>query len=312
MKDPYVSLHTHTEYSVGDATIKIPQLMYTVKENGQKAVAITDHGTTEGWSELYTVGQDTNVKPIFGCEFYCKPFLEKPKNNTRFHLVVLAKNDDGAKIIKKMEYISTKHKYRKLLLPYPVLFDEGTDDLFITTACSLGTLGQCFDPEKDCKPEEAPIFLNDLLDKFGKENVAIEFQFHPKYPTQGIINEELLKLYDESDAKYIIATTDAHFISKSLSRQIIQADAWHKNIKDITPSLDSNCLGTSSKILKFAELSEFSDLDLVQDMIKNTSIIADKCNVGHINNIGESRVLPKFNKHANFKRIFMKKPRRLL
>ena len=310
--DKFVNLHLHTEYSVGDATIKIPELLYTVKQNEQKAVAITDHGTTEGWSDFYTTAWDTQIKPIFGCEFYCKPTLDKPKNNNRYHLVILAKNDDGAKLIKKMEYISTKHKYRKLLLPYPILFDEGTDDLFISTACSLGTLGQAFDPEKeDLKPEDAEIFLNNLLDKLGKENIAIEFQFHPDYATQSIINEKVLDLYNESDAKYCIATTDAHFISKSLSRQIIQADAWNKDINTVTPSLDSNCLGTSEKVRKFAQLSNFSDLPLVEKMIENTSIIADKCNVQHINNINQGRVLPKFNKHSNFKKIFMKKPERL-
>ena len=49
---------------------------------------------------------------------------------------------------------------------------------------------------------------------------------------------------------------------------------------------------------------------LVDDMIENTSIIADKCNVNVVNNIGQERVLPHFDKHREFKKIFLKKPQR--
>ena len=62
--DKFVNLHLHTEYSIGDATIKIPELLYTVKQKEQKAVAITDHGTTEGWSDFYTAAWDTQIKPM--------------------------------------------------------------------------------------------------------------------------------------------------------------------------------------------------------------------------------------------------------
>ena len=167
MDEDFVNLHLHTHYSVGDATIKIPQLFYTVKEYGQKAVAITDHGSVEGWSEFYNVSQDTNIKPIFGNEFYCKEMLEKPVDRTRFHLVVLAKNNQGAKTISKLQMIANLHYYYKPLLPYPILF-ENTDNLFISTACSLGSIGQALDPKVEGKNfEDAEQFLNTLLDKFG-------------------------------------------------------------------------------------------------------------------------------------------------
>ena len=309
MDEDFVNLHLHTHYSVGDATIKIPQLFYTVKEYGQKAVAITDHGSVEGWSEFYNVSQDTNIKPIFGNEFYCKEMLDKPVDRTRFHLVVLAKNNQGAKTISKLQMIANLHHHYKPLLPYPILF-ENTDNLFISTACSLGSIGQALDPKVEGKNfEDAEKFLNTLLDKFGKENVALEFQFHPGYPAQAIINEKLLDLYEMTDVKYCIATTDAHYLNNRATRRNLQADNWNKPVEDISPTLESNCFGTAAKVRKFAEDSNFSNLALVDTMIKNTIVIADKCNVDNINNIGQSRVLPRFNKHSQFKKIFMKDPR---
>ena len=310
MKDNFVNLHLHTHYSIGDAIIKIPDLFYTVNQYGQEAVAITDHGNIEGWSEFYLLGQDTNIKPIFGCEFYCTQSREKPQDRNRYHLVVLAKNNNGAKVISKLQFLSERYHYYKPLLPYPILF-ENSDDLFISTACSLGTIGQSLDPSnRKHRPEEAEVFLNKLLDVFGKENVALEFQFHPKYPQQKVINEKMLDLYYNTDIDYCIATTDAHFINEHNTRRNLQADAWHKQVKEVSPSMDSNCLGTSSLVKKFAEETHFPNMPLVDDMINNTSIIADKCNVDQVNNIGGKRILPKFTKHKELKKIFLKEPRR--
>ena len=313
MKDEFVNLHLHTHYSVQDSTIKVPELFYQVRQNGQKAVAITDHGTVEGWSEFYLLGQDTNVKPIFGCEFYCKDNYSKPSDKARYHLVVLAKNDNGIKTINKLQFESEKHFYYRPLLPYPFLF-ENTDDIFVSTACALGTLGQAFDKEKPNKhPEDAEVFLNKLLDVFGKENVSLEFQFHPDFPYQAILNSKLLDLWNLVDMKYCIATTDAHFITDSSIRDKLLADAWNKSIKETNnTTLKSNCLGTSDKIRKFAKESNFPSMKMVDKMIKNTSIIADQCNVENVNNIGGKRVLPKFNKHSQFKKIFLKKPKKVM
>ena len=312
MKDEFVNLHLHTHYSVQDSTIKVPELFYKIKQLGQKAVAVTDHGSIEGWNDFYLLGQDTQIKPIFGCEFYCKDQYIQPSDKTRYHLVVLAKNDNGIKTINKLQYESVKHRYYKPLLPYPFLF-ENTDDIFISTACALGTIGQCYDREKlSKKPEDAEPFLNQLLDVFGKENVALEFQFHPQFPYQGILNSHLLDLWNMVDMKYCIATTDAHFIDNPDARRKLQADAWNKPYDSTKPSLKSNCVGTSDLVRQFAKESNFPSEKMVNTMIKNTSIIANKCNVDNVNNIGGDRVLPKFNKHGEFKKIFLRKPKKVI
>ena len=40
----FVHLHVHTEFSLLDGCCRIPGLVKRVKELGQNAVAITDHG----------------------------------------------------------------------------------------------------------------------------------------------------------------------------------------------------------------------------------------------------------------------------
>ena len=46
-RDSFVHLHLHTEYSLLDGAIRIPELMRKAVELGMPAVAITDHDTLD-------------------------------------------------------------------------------------------------------------------------------------------------------------------------------------------------------------------------------------------------------------------------
>jgi DNA polymerase III subunit alpha len=52
MADSFVHLHLHTEYSLLDGAIRIPDLMKKSLESGMPAVAITDHGNMYGVIEF--------------------------------------------------------------------------------------------------------------------------------------------------------------------------------------------------------------------------------------------------------------------
>ena len=71
--DSFVHLHLHTEYSLLDGAIRIPDLMKKAAENGMPAVAMTDHGNMYGAIEFYQAAQKAGVKPIIGCEVYMAP-----------------------------------------------------------------------------------------------------------------------------------------------------------------------------------------------------------------------------------------------
>ena len=85
----------------------------------------------------------TNVKPLFGNEFYCKLGMDKPMDRNRYHLIAIAMSDVGLTNINKMQRIAVQdHFYYKPLLPHDILF-ENTEDVFISTACSLSWISQC-------------------------------------------------------------------------------------------------------------------------------------------------------------------------
>ena len=49
MAKDFVHLHLHSEYSLLDGACRITEIADRVKECGQSAVAITDHGNTVSW-----------------------------------------------------------------------------------------------------------------------------------------------------------------------------------------------------------------------------------------------------------------------
>ena len=69
----FVHLHVHTEYSLLDGACRIGRMMERVKELGQEAVAITDHGVMYGVIDFYRAAKKAGIKPIIGCEVYVAP-----------------------------------------------------------------------------------------------------------------------------------------------------------------------------------------------------------------------------------------------
>ena len=307
MTDNFVNLHLHSEASVGDSVIKIPQLIQQVGEYQQDYVAVTDHGSVANWYSLQKSCEGTNIKPLYGNEFYCKTTLDKPKDQTRYHIVCIAMRPKGAENINRMQGISLSHKYYKPLLPHQVLMTY-TEDVFVSTACSLSYINQqLWNGNQDVAYD----FLNALLDAFGKDNVAIELQYHPTLMLDGRywqneLNNELIEMYENTDAKWIINTFDSHCLldKDRMLRRVLMHKNWKKPIDEINETLKSNVLGNTELSYQFAHESGIEDDNLIQKCINNTHKIAEKC---YFDMPKHKRVIPHFDKHKEFKQIFLKK-----
>ncbi|MDO4846284.1 MAG: PHP domain-containing protein, partial [Oscillospiraceae bacterium] len=88
----FVNLHVHTEFSLLDGACRIRDIMQRVKELGQDAIAITDHGAMYGVIDFYDAALAAGVKPIIGCEVYVAPRSRFDKqhgtDNESCHLVL--------------------------------------------------------------------------------------------------------------------------------------------------------------------------------------------------------------------------------
>ena len=97
----FVHLHVHSEYSLLDGACRIKGLIARIKELGQKAVSITDHGVMYGVINFYKEAKAQGIKPIIGCEVYVAPRSRLDKENREdsrgYHLILLCKNETGYK-----------------------------------------------------------------------------------------------------------------------------------------------------------------------------------------------------------------------
>ena len=69
-KKPYISLHLHTNKSIGDAILTIDGYMKKANELNLSAASITNHGSMIDIYEFFSACKKNNIKPIIGCEFY--------------------------------------------------------------------------------------------------------------------------------------------------------------------------------------------------------------------------------------------------
>ena len=79
----FVHLHNHTEYSLLDGAVRIPDLVAKARELGMQAIAITDHGNMYGVVDFYKAARAEGIKPILGCEVYVAPESRFSKQGAR-------------------------------------------------------------------------------------------------------------------------------------------------------------------------------------------------------------------------------------
>jgi DNA polymerase-3 subunit alpha len=118
MKNGFVHLHVHSEYSLLDGACRIKDLVPACKELGMDAIALTDHGVMYGTIDFYEECKKHGVKPIIGCEVYTarrSRFDKEGKNDSDYgHLVLLAENNEGYKnLIKLISVAFTEGYYYK-------------------------------------------------------------------------------------------------------------------------------------------------------------------------------------------------------
>ena len=64
----FVHLNVHTEYSIVDSTIRIPQLISQLKEQQSTAVAVTDRNNLFAAIKFFKAAKGAGIKPIFGAD----------------------------------------------------------------------------------------------------------------------------------------------------------------------------------------------------------------------------------------------------
>jgi DNA polymerase III subunit alpha len=220
----FCHLHCHTQYSLLDGASDIDLLMKKAVADGQKAVALTDHGNMYGAMKFVKSANKHGILPIIGCEFYLvanrhiKSFEKsRGQKDERFHQLMLAKNELGYRNLSKLcSYGFTEGMYGKYPRIDKELIEKYHEGLIATSCCLGAEIPQAI-AQGDM--DRAERLLKWWLNVFG-EDYYIELQRHRGIEkvdgsllSQEDVNQKLLYLAKKYDVKTIV-TNDVHYVEE--------------------------------------------------------------------------------------------------
>ena len=211
----FVHLHVHTEFSLLDGACRIKDLPQVVKDMGQTACAITDHGVMYGAIDFYRACKAAGVKPIIGCEVYVTP-----QGRSRFdkvhefdaesrHLVLLCENEEGYRNLSYLVSAGwTEGFYIKPRIDQGLL-RQHSGGLIALSACLAGEIPRRL---RNGEYASAKNYALEMAELFGPERFYLELQDHG-IPEQRQVNQGILRIHQETGIP-MVCTNDAHYLRK--------------------------------------------------------------------------------------------------
>lgn len=192
--------------------------MELAKQNGQRALASTEHGKPNGWISKKMMCDKAGIKFIHGVEIYLTETLEE-KVRDNYHTVLLAKNFEGVKELNAL--VSKSCQEDHFYYTNRISFDEFlgiSDNIISTSACLASPLNKLSD--------DHPYYMK-LANKYD----FLEIQPHT-HPDQVAYNQRLYEL-SKKIGKPLIAGTDTHSSSKYKAEcRSVLLSAKHKSYGD--------------------------------------------------------------------------------
>ena len=271
----FVHLHVHTEYSLLDGACRIDGMMERVKELGQTAVAITDHGVMYGCIDFYKAAKAAGVKPIIGCEVYVARRNMSDRvhgiDNDPYHLVLLCKNRKGYENLCLMVSEAFTHGFYGKPRVDLSLLRKHSEGLIALSACLAGAIPQYLMEEDYASAKKYALTMSEI---FGEDNFFLELQDHG-IDEQRPVNQGVMRLARETGLPLVV-TNDAHYLRRE--------DA---ETQDILLCIQTGKTVDEPNRMKF-QTEEFylkSEDELrslfpgCEEAFENTARIADRCNL---------------------------------
>jgi len=288
--NPFVHLHTHSEFSQLDGLSVMDEIMKAVAEDGQNAVAITDHGNCAGHPALQKAANLAGIKPIFGIEAYFVDdrAVHEDQHDYR-HLVLWAMDDAG---LRNLWALSTEGYrdpgwYGKPRIDWDTL-QRLNGGLAASTACLGGPL---LEPYLAGNEQLALANLARLADIFD-DRLFIEIHAnHLDDQKRG--NAWLIEVARKYNVP-MLAAVDSHYAE---AKDKEHHHAWlamqtNKDVDDDSElfggNQDYHLMGVDEVRQKLAYLP----VDVVDEAINNTGILASLCTA----EIRPKIVMPVFSK----------------
>ena len=249
--------------------------MEHLKEIGQTAVAITDHGVMYGVIDFYRAAKKHGIKPIIGCEVYVAPRTRFDKvhelDGEQHHLVLLCKDNKGYENLTALvSQAWTEGFYSKPRVDLDLLAKH-SEGLIASSACLAGAIPRACRRGDYEEAKRLALVHNEI---FGQGNFYIELQDHG-IEAQREINPMLIRISEETGIP-LIATNDSHYIKKEDSQMhhILMCIQTNHTVED-----DDRMEFASDEFYVKTEEEMRALFPEHPEAFDNTVKIAEQCNV---------------------------------
>jgi len=212
---PFVHLHVHTEFSLLDGAIKIPQLLGKARQLGMDTVAITDHGNIFGAVQFFHRARAADIHPVIGCEVYVAPGNRKDRSSApdgtpnAYHLILLVMDHEGYRNLSRLVTLGHLEGFYYHPRIDMELLRELNRGLIALSACLKGEIPYLINRGR---LDEAREVVRQMASIFDGERFYLEVQAN-NLPEQIQVNRALKEIASELSIP-LVATNDCHYLEK--------------------------------------------------------------------------------------------------
>lgn len=224
----FAHLHVHSEMSLLDGAIRLPDLCRRAKELGQSSVAITDHGWIAGAVKFVEAAKDVGIKPIIGMETYLASgdsrFAPAKSGGDNYHLTLLARNAHGYRNLMRLTSLAhTEGLSYKPRIDHALLA-ECKEGIIVLSGCIGAEIPQrIIESGYDAGLKLATEYAREHGEDFfievmshgatnGLDHVRVERDGIVEF-TESDLNTALVAIADHLGVG-VVATNDAHYLRR--------------------------------------------------------------------------------------------------
>lgn len=268
MKDSFVHLHVHSEYSLEDGLIRIGALADKISEGKMPAVALTEQGNLFSALKFYRAAQKSGVKPIVGVELRINNHGEYKESSK---LVLLCQNYNGYQNLNCLITRSYREgQFQGVAFVQKEWMKDYAEGLIALSGAQQGNVGQAL---LAGNYNHARTLLNEWLSIFP-DRFYLELQ-RTNHAGENDYIYSAVELATELNTP-VVATNNVMFLSEEEFEAHEARVCIHQG-----HTLDDSRrphLYTSEQYLRTAE--EMTDLfSDIPEAIENTIAVARRCNL---------------------------------
>ena len=226
----FVHLHNHTQFSVLQSTIAVPDLVKAAAKHNMPAVAMTDHANMMGAFHFVSSVLNHNkmaeaknkaaiengeqpmevvIKPIVGCEFFvCDDHKDKTRKDNGYQIVLLAKNKKGYHNLAKMSSIAYTSGFYYVPRIDRKIIEQYKEDIIVLSGNLYGEIPNKALNMGENQAEEALLWWKQTF----ADDFYIEVMNHGQ-EDENRVNQTLIALARKHDVK-LVATNNTYYVNK--------------------------------------------------------------------------------------------------